>query len=340
MRKSLAAAAIAAGLMGATLSPVAADSYGDATTQSQQIDRTSSAAPTARKLDEPMRIKVKNKKRKSVLTITGVTGNIRADWKLTSGRWGWRTQSVNETYRVKFDAPIRTLKVRSKDYRKVKLRPRKGVTVKTSPRLVSVYSKFGGGPASSWDSVAIADDEQFQWDTCRYVWADSLPTRVLSRTPDKVITWRLEKGEFAIRELTAAIAKVEQASGFTFQRVANSDSAAVEVKLTQDRGSMQVQGSGSWSTRFYTIVAGGVDATLGSATPYEMRVHLLMHEFGHVLGLDHVSDKRQIMYDEVFWDTPAIWGNGDLAGLAAVGASNPCRFPVGFEDSYPTERKR
>ena len=45
---------------------------------------------------------------------------------------------------------------------------------------------------------------------------------------------------------------------------------------------------------------------------------VVMHELGHVLGLDHVDDRDQLMYDENVGQTEL--GPGDRAGLAALGA--------------------
>ncbi len=49
---------------------------------------------------------------------------------------------------------------------------------------------------------------------------------------------------------------------------------------------------------------------------------ILMHELGHVVGLDHVSDRSQLMYAENTGRT--TFGSGDLAGLARLGAVD-CR---------------
>ncbi len=50
---------------------------------------------------------------------------------------------------------------------------------------------------------------------------------------------------------------------------------------------------------------------------------VLLHELGHLLGLDHVEDPRQLMaptpgFGEV------LFGDGDRAGLQAVGADGGC----------------
>lgn len=48
---------------------------------------------------------------------------------------------------------------------------------------------------------------------------------------------------------------------------------------------------------------------------------ILLHELGHVMGLDHVQDRRQVMYPVLLPRTAARFGAGDLAGLAAQGGT-------------------
>lgn len=43
----------------------------------------------------------------------------------------------------------------------------------------------------------------------------------------------------------------------------------------------------------------------------------ILHEFGHLLGLDHVDDRGELMHPTTTGRTD--WGPGDLAGLAALG---------------------
>jgi hypothetical protein len=50
----------------------------------------------------------------------------------------------------------------------------------------------------------------------------------------------------------------------------------------------------------------------------------VLHELVHVLGLDHVTDPSQLMYVHP-GEGPVELGEGDLAGLAAVGAEQGCR---------------
>ncbi len=52
------------------------------------------------------------------------------------------------------------------------------------------------------------------------------------------------------------------------------------------------------------------------------QVALLLHELGHLVGLDHVDDATELMYADAI--TRPDYGPGDRAGLAQLGAI-PCR---------------
>jgi hypothetical protein len=49
----------------------------------------------------------------------------------------------------------------------------------------------------------------------------------------------------------------------------------------------------------------------------------LLHELGHLVGLDHVDDRSQLMYPTATFGV-AQFSPGDLRGLAAVGAGGGC----------------
>lgn len=59
-------------------------------------------------------------------------------------------------------------------------------------------------------------------------------------------------------------------------------------------------------------------SSLGSTT---------MHEVGHLVGLDHVSDPDQLMFPHPHLG-PVQWGDGDRRGLRVVGSELGCVEPV------------
>ena len=52
--------------------------------------------------------------------------------------------------------------------------------------------------------------------------------------------------------------------------------------------------------------------------------NLILHEIGHVVGLDHAKGKRQVMYPQIP-ESLGRFQRGDLRGLHHLGADNGCK---------------
>jgi hypothetical protein len=80
-------------------------------------------------------------------------------------------------------------------------------------------------------------------------------------------------------------------------------------------------------TRGFVLLNAGVTLPAGfdAVGPSGARGREIMHELGHLVGLDHprLADPDQVMFPELT-RRPGRWGSGDLTGLRMVGATGGC----------------
>lgn len=198
------------------------------------------------------------------------------------------------------------------------------VTRRYTPRGGNTYRHLGGHMA--------------RWDACR-----TLRYRVNPR--------RLPAG--ALADVKGAFRRLSEATGLRFAYVGPTSfvpyrkggdalrNADVAVAWATPRQVPGLAGSAvglggyagaSGSTRWTRISQGYVvlDSTSALAPGFTgrrpTRGMTLLHELGHAVGLDHVRDRRQVMYPAIL-PRPAQYASGDLRGLTAVGASRGC-FPA------------
>lgn len=175
------------------------------------------------------------------------------------------------------------------------------------------------------------DGSPVRWDPCT-------PLRWTTRPSDP--DW--------LRSLAAdAAATLATAAGVTFAYVASGDEgvgpsrpltedgawAPVLVTLTtpeesewltaSERGlALPVTVGGQFVTG-QVLLQAHMDLTPDRASREGSWGATLMHEWGHVVGLDHVGDPGQLMHAEPL-PGPAQWGAGDLRGFRALGADATC----------------
>jgi hypothetical protein len=89
-------------------------------------------------------------------------------------------------------------------------------------------------------------------------------------------------------------------------------------------------------TQGYVVLDSTSRLHRGFAGRRSTRGMTLLHELGHAVGLDHVNDRRQVMYP-VILPREAQYAAGDLRGLAAVGAARGC-FPASTTARSATTR--
>jgi hypothetical protein len=155
--------------------------------------------------------------------------------------------------------------------------------------------------------------------------------------------------------LAEAIAQVSAASGLRLDVVGKTDEASAQDRLSRQPGRY---GSGwapvlvAWTTPEQEPRLRGDRAGIGGSVAertgltsrpryvtgivalhaptlrqmltrpdgWDLARALIMHELAHVVGLDHVDDPHQLMYDDNLGLVG--FGPGDLEGLAALGAGS------------------
>jgi hypothetical protein len=72
-----------------------------------------------------------------------------------------------------------------------------------------------------------------------------------------------------------------------------------------------------------SIVLNGAEQLANGFAPGKTWGKVVLHELGHLIGLDHVPDPAQVMHASLV-SSPAVWGAGDEAGLRQLGALAGC----------------
>ena len=168
----------------------------------------------------------------------------------------------------------------------------------------------------------------------------------------------LGAGSGATADVKAAFALATQATGIKFRQVSQTAShprsnrdfpAGTDIIVTWDTSEAtpvarwrrtRCPTAGCFGTReahdaqgpVRRVVHAGIvlnnsfNSVMAEPKPAQtrMRVRILMHEIGAVLGLGPVTSRNQRMLEDVYDVDIAEWGAGDLAGLSRVGLVEGC----------------
>jgi hypothetical protein len=179
--------------------------------------------------------------------------------------------------------------------------------------------------------------------------------------PCKPISYRVNYAgapAFARSEVDAAVARVEAATGIDLVDLgdlggadgnsgiapAGVDAVIAFVSPAENQSIVNVAGLGGggyaapWNGAGARVVSGFVliNETLGFTEglgPSGLQ-GLLLHELGHMMGLDHVQDLGEVMYP-VMHAVPNGYGPGDRQGLWHLGAAQGCLQVAGSTPAGP-----
>lgn len=219
-----------------------------------------------------------------------------------------------------------------------------GNVVDTSD-TASLKVKPSYNPVGAKGSYNFLSSPRWRWDSCGPV------------------TWQFNSDHSAAKglaQIMGALHRAHQATGLDFKYVGKTNQrpntsgsgingsdiiigwlrAKAFQSTTGSSGAVGVGGarfSGGWKEADGTQVSKALSGGVVLNAKYNGRLKngfgkgftwgdVIMHEFGHVLGLGHVGSSKQLMFGTIT-ARPARWGAGDLTGLSKVGNNGGCLIP-------------
>ena len=151
--------------------------------------------------------------------------------------------------------------------------------------------------------------------------------------PCSTITWNWKEGKRRdVKVMRKAVRKLSRALGMRFQKTSRSPLVTIGYNKKPRAAGALAQGGFvySGSGRDQEIVRGAIDIDKKlkkkksqKRFPTSLRKELYMHEWGHVVGLDHVDSRNELMFPNLMGNL-TDYGSGDKAGLRILGDDAGC----------------
>jgi hypothetical protein len=207
------------------------------------------------------------------------------------------------------------------------------------PRATAALQLVGPGSAGSYSLARNTDHSLVRWNPCRTI-GYKVNTREASRgalADVKGAIWRLEQAtglKFRYDGSTSEIPDVDGKPSsddvvIAWARPSQTDAlygSAVGTGGWFETGRYGAGGKITWQiTGGYVALDSTQNATFRAGFGHGVRRGtLLMHELGHVVGLQHAHSSSQVMYPTITPSASGIWGAGDLTGLRKEGRASGC----------------
>lgn len=224
------------------------------------------------------------------------------------------------------------------------------VVISTAALAVSALPIASPAQAARGYSTTIVSGQTLRWNPCQRQITYKVNVR-------KVGNKRAQRK--AVREVKLAFRKLARETGLPFvyrgktrilptgsnwhsKQRANAEIVVAYVRQNQRRFRSSLLSRGAWAMggtiykkwgQPQKAVIGKGFVVIDSAKTRRIRKgfgrgatrgNLVLHELGHVVGLNHAKNRRQLMYPILTNRTPAGYARGDRRGLRRVGARAGC----------------